>query len=94
MDNKQSHLFDDPKNVKRFLYVLYACCALLLVGDLVFHRHTLHHWEEVTGFYAIFGFVGCVVLVLIAKKMRILIMRSESYYDSEGGNQGGNDVDV
>ena len=34
------------------------------------------------GFYAVFGFVACVVLVLVAKYiLRPLVMRKENYYD-------------
>ncbi len=40
-------------------------------------------WEEWPQFYAIFGFVACVVLVLIAKYiLRPLVMREEDYYDN------------
>jgi hypothetical protein len=33
------------------------------------------------GFYAIYGFVACVLLVVIAKELRKLLMRDENYYD-------------
>ena len=36
------------------------------------------------GFYAGYGFVACVLLVLIAKEMRKLLMRREDYYDGDG----------
>lgn len=75
------HIFDDPRNVKRAIYGLYAACALSLAADFIVHRHVEHPWEEAFGFYAIYGFVACVLLVLIAKEMRKLIMRSETYYD-------------
>jgi len=41
----------------------------------------VHAWEALPGFYALFGFVACVVLVLIAKEMRKVLMRDEDYYD-------------
>jgi hypothetical protein len=34
-----------------------------------------------SGFYAFYGFVACVLLVLIAKQMRKVLMRKEDYYD-------------
>jgi len=34
----------------------------------------------VWGFYALYGFVACVLLVLLAKEMRKLVMRNEDYY--------------
>jgi len=35
----------------------------------------------VYGFYALFGFVACVVLVLVAKHLRKLLMREETFYE-------------
>jgi len=81
-DDKQ-YLFDNPKNTQRVLYILYACCALLVVLDFVIHRHVYHCWENLPAFYPIYGFVGCVVLVVIARWMRTFLMRSEDYYDKQ-----------
>ena len=80
---EKKHLFDDPKNLKRLLAVFYVICAGLVVIDLVFHRHVIHPWESLFGFYAVFGFVACVVLVLVAKEMRKVLMRKEDYYDDD-----------
>lgn len=84
MENEKTYLFDNPLNVKRILHILYGCCAILFVLDFVIHRHTIHGWENLWGFYAIYGFVGCVVLVLVATWMRGFIMRPPDYYDDEG----------
>ncbi|KZY65709.1 hypothetical protein A3737_35850, partial [Oleiphilus sp. HI0065] len=59
----------------------YVICGLLVVADFVVHRHIYHEWEKIPAFYAIYGFVGCVVLVLIAREMRKFLMRGEDYYD-------------
>jgi len=81
MDNEKKHIFDNPDNIKRVLYIFYACCVLLFALDFVIHRHVYHSWENLWGFYPIFGFVACVILVLIAKWMRTFLMRAEDYYD-------------
>ena len=83
MGNEKKYFFDDPKNVKRILYVLYGCCALLFALDFVIHRHVVHSWENLWGFYPLYGFVGCVVLVLVATWMRTFLMRPENYYEYE-----------
>lgn len=80
-NTEKQYLFDNPKNIKRLLYIVYACCILLVLLDFVIHRHIYHSWESLFGFYAIYGFIGCVVLVLIAKWMRTFLMRDEDYYD-------------
>jgi len=73
--------FDKPENVRKLLRVFYVICGLLVLVDFVVHRHIYHDWENIPAFYAIYGFVGCVVLVLIAKEMRKFLMRGEDYYD-------------
>ncbi|RMH83339.1 MAG: hypothetical protein D6681_16940 [Calditrichaeota bacterium] len=86
---RKKYLFDDPKNVKRVLVGLYSACALLFVLDFLFllfpetfHKHAHYAWENWPGFYAVYGFVSCVFLVLLAKHvLRPLVKRSEDYYD-------------
>jgi len=80
-NGKKPYLFDNPKNVKRVVRGLIAVCLMLFGLDLVLHRHAAHPWEELFGFYAIYGFVACVLLVLLAKEMRKLVMRDEDYYE-------------
>ena len=78
--DEKSYLFDNPQNVKRILEALYGVCGVLVVLDFVIHRHTYLDIEKIPAFYAGYGFVGCVLLVLIAKWMRTFLMRDEDYY--------------
>ena len=80
--NNKKHLFDNPKNVKLVIRMLYISCFVLFAMDLVIHRHTVHPWESFTGFYAIYGFLACVILVLLARELRKVVMRDEDYYDN------------
>lgn len=79
--DEKNHIFDDPKNVKLVMYILYAACAVSFLLDFVIHRHVDHPLEAVIGFYCIYGFAACVALVLAATEMRKVIMRDEDYYD-------------
>jgi hypothetical protein len=79
-DEKQ-YLFDRVENVNRLLRGFYTVCGILFVLDFILHRHMTHDWEHLPGFYAVFGFIACVVLVLVAKEMRKVVMRKEDYYD-------------
>ena len=80
-DSGKSHMFDNPRNVKRVIYALLAVSGLSFVLDFFISRYVDHPWESLFGFYAFYGFVACVFLVLIAKEMRKFIMRKEDYYD-------------
>lgn len=72
---------DDHGNVNKVVYALYAVCGLLLIIDPLIHKHGPFEIEHWLGFYGIFGFVACVALVLAAKELRRILMRSEDYYD-------------
>ena len=78
--NQELDFFDKPHNIKWILRVFYVLCAVVVALDLL-HRHSVHPWESLFGFYALYGFVACVALVLLAKWLRKLVMRDESYYD-------------
>jgi hypothetical protein len=78
--NNELDFFDKPQNVTWLLRIFYALCVLLFLLDFVIHRHIYHQIERVWGFYPIYGFIGCVVLVIVAKWMRIFLMRADDYY--------------
>lgn len=73
--------FDSPQNVKLFLRLFFASLAVLLVLDFFIHKHADFHWEEAPNFFAAYGFISCVMLVLAAKVLRFFIKRGEDYYD-------------
>ncbi|MFT7140615.1 MAG: hypothetical protein ACJAYE_000036 [Candidatus Azotimanducaceae bacterium] len=84
--NGSGRKLDDPVTVKWILRVFYVVCALLFGMDFVIHRHVSHDMENIPGFYAIYGFVGCVVLVVVARWMRVVLMRKEDYYQDSAEN--------
>ena len=72
---------DESRNIRTIFRALIAVCALLFIADAFYHKHIELAAEGWFGFYGIFGFVACVGLVLLAKELRKLLMRDESYYD-------------
>lgn len=80
-NNEAPGFFDKADNIKWILRVFYFLCALLFVLDFVLYRKSYVDFEKIPAFYALYGFVACVVLVLIAKQMRHVLMRDEDYYD-------------
>ncbi len=81
MEPLKQYWLDKPGNVKKLLIILYVVCALLLLTDVFYHKHAIISLEESFGFYGIYGFVACVILVLVAKEMRRLLGRAEDYYE-------------
>ncbi len=83
VNEEKLHIFDKPRNVRILLGLLYLVCGLLAIADFWIHRHAYHPLEELPLFYGIYGFVGCVTLVMAAKELRKLVMRGEDYYDRD-----------
>ena len=75
------------KGVIAVLIGLFSCCFLVVALDFLFiseniNKHAYFAWENWPGFYAIYGFIACVLLVLISKYiLRPLIKRDEDYYE-------------
>ena len=90
--------FDKKENVKKVLNGLFIACLFFVLLDVVIYfffkefKHPYFNWEKSPGFYAVYGFVACVVVVLISKFiLRPLVMRSEDYYDKKE-TKGGDDA--
>ena len=70
--------------LKATIRVCLVVLAALVVWDALFvskeHVHTLV--ERIPGFWAVFGFVACVVIIIVSKWFGHLgIMTREDYYD-------------
>ncbi len=48
MDKK--YWLDDPRNIKKVVYALYAVCALLLAADFFYEKHAHFEFEKWFGF--------------------------------------------
>lgn len=75
-----------PRTVNGIVYALYAICALTVLLEFAVHRHETLDFAGWFAFYAGFGFVACVGLVLAAKGLRRLLKRPEDYYGEAGGD--------
>lgn len=78
---QKKYLFDNPRNVALVVRSLYLVCIVLVLLDFFVHRHISVAWESFPGFYALFGFIACVAIVLISIVLRKLLRRKEDYYD-------------
>jgi len=72
---------DSPQNRRRVRKYFYISLILLLAIDLFIPKHGHFAWEEAPFFFAVYGFIGCVSLIFIAKVLRRLVKRKEDYYD-------------
>jgi hypothetical protein len=79
--NDNRRWLDEPRNVNRIVYGLAVLCALALVADFFYTKHPYFGVERWPGFYAVYGFVVSLALVLTAKQLRRLLRRDEDYYE-------------
>ena len=63
--------------------LLASIVIVCFLGFLVYPGHESHYfWERIPVFEAAFGFIGCIVLIIVAKILgRFLLERRENYYD-------------
>jgi hypothetical protein len=71
--------------LKRWLLILmFAIFAVTFVIDLVVRDPAQAHfwWEKIYGFDIIFGFIGCIAIVIVSKWFgKVFAQRDEDYYD-------------
>ena len=68
------------KMVKR---IAYGVLILLIIVDFIIPRHEVHFFgDEIHGFWSLFGFIACVLIIVVSKWIgRLGLMQHENYYD-------------
>ena len=68
------------KAVKKIAYI---ALILIIVTDFFIPRHEIHFiGDQIPGFWSLFGFVACILIILISKWIGHLgIMQDENYYN-------------
>jgi hypothetical protein len=64
-----------------FLRIFYASLVLLIVLDFFVDKHPHFGFDGAPSFSAAYGFISCVLLVLVAKVLRLFMMKDENHYD-------------
>ena len=59
--------------------ILFAILDLLLV---IGHGHEIFPWSVIPGFFSLFGFLGCLLIIGLAKLLgHYWLQRKEDYYE-------------
>lgn len=46
-------------------------------------EYATHWWSSIPAFYALFGLVGCIVIILFSKIIgKVFLLKKEDYYDA------------
>ena len=68
------------KGVKKIAYIVLI---LVIITDFFIPRHEIHFiGDQIPGFWSLFGFIACILIILISKWIGHLgIMQDENYYN-------------
>ncbi|MCD5406744.1 MAG: hypothetical protein LRZ99_03515 [Desulfotomaculum sp.] len=77
---KEFDFFDRPKVQKALSGIFVGAFLGLLVLNFFFPKKAYFVWDAWPAFYALFGIIGCVLLVIIAKGIRYIVKKKEDYY--------------
>jgi hypothetical protein len=71
--------------LKRLMWVVLA--GLVIADLLIPSKYDRFPWESIGGFGAFYGFISCVLIVVVSKALGYLALyREEDYYgETEGG---------
>ena len=52
------------------------------------HGHVVSPWSHIAGFFALFGFVGCLIIIIGSKFIgHYWLQRKEDYYDRDDNDE-------
>jgi hypothetical protein len=72
--------------IKHLFGMLYVCLLLSIVADFVVHLY-LHpeghfSWGRLPVYSAVYGFIGCIVIILVSRAIgHLWLLRDEDYYE-------------
>ena len=68
----------------RMLWIVFVVVlAVVAVGDVVVHGHPYFGLDGTFAFYAWYGLLTCVGMILFAKALGTFLKREDTYYDGE-----------
>ncbi len=65
---------------KIYWVILVVMTGISLIGQYSSEHH--HWWDMIPAFYAVYGFVGCILIIKISKWFgKKIVFKDEDYYD-------------
>jgi hypothetical protein len=77
------HWLQKPTTI-RLLWVLgFGLLAITVLAQIWIPMHGHFGWDDWFGFYALFGFFSCVLMVVVAKALALWVKRPDTYYEQK-----------
>lgn len=87
MNEQDKHWLLRRANIRKLWLAFFAILLLTLVADLFVHQHQYFGIEDSFGFYAWYGFITCVAMVVFAKLLGMFLKRPENYYEASSDKE-------
>ncbi len=80
--NEKTGWLERPGNIRKLKAAFGIVLGLLVALDLLIHKHPAFPLDGLPGFYVIYGFISCVIIVAFSKVLgKLLLLRNVGYYD-------------
>mgnify|MGYP003386465853 FL=1 len=93
MSEQNIHWLLRKENIRKLWIGFIIILMLTVLAGFFVHQHESFGIEDSVGFFAWYGFVTCVGMVVFAKLLGFVLKRPENYYDNDT-NQGLNENGV
>jgi hypothetical protein len=83
-DDQSKHWLVRPRTIRGLWIGFGLVLAALVLGDFLIHGHAVFGVDGTFAFYAWFGLVTCIAMVLIAKALGVFLKRDDDFYQVPG----------
>lgn len=80
MNEQEKHWLLRKNTIHRLWVIFIVILGLTVIAGLFVHQHVYFAIEDSFGFYAWYGFITCVAMVVFAKLLGLFLKRPEDYY--------------
>ena len=80
-EDETQHWLVRPRTIRRLWIGFAVVLSLLVLGDIFIHPHAMFGIDGTFGFYAWYGLLTCMAMVLLAKALGLLLKRPDTFYD-------------
>lgn len=76
----QQHWLTRPRSIRRLWVGFVIALALTVLGEYSVDPHPHFTVDRLLGFNAVYGFLACGGLILVAKLIGLVLKRADAYY--------------
>ena len=82
MSEKNKHWLARKDTIRKLWIGFIVILVVTVIAGLFVHQHESFGIEDSFGFFAWYGFITCVAMVIFSKLLGIFLKRPEGYYVS------------